>query len=937
MKDRFYVQFTKSKRQWDLSDLWHTASQYLKKVFFYAGAQIRRRKKSYRAMFVVSIVMLSFIFTNLLLNEARILGDLANQSTGSYHVFFLSVDGTQAKGAVEDKRVKESLILPVIARLESSTDASEVGKVAVLTEEAIRFLHIDPSFGSLPGDDEILVPKQLYGFHTFLELGEEQELYFTGGSKYVLRPMTVSGLYENKDSRTGYVFVNEATGEKLAEACGYQTTFDVYLTLKYSSDRNAGRVAHDLVQNYGIRSSETQKVLEGGAEWQQYQNYINRETANYRFTNGSDLNSLIIYPAIVLAALIMASFMNSYTERHLMEYGVLASYGAKRRHLFGVILGQVLYITALSLVPVLLVSIGVVVIYALVRNAYAYGSFGSVSVGLPIGRLFLCALLYVLALVLISYLMTRRLLSQQVYPMIRGAIGGKGPVVRRSSARLSKVKDKIRWLSFLQSLRTIRHSLVTALATSLICGVIALFVGYNLLMQAADYQSERQSYEDQLFSGVVRAIDGASYVDGYFRGFVSEKDREALASTDGVVMAGGFRNSAQWQEDGSVYLPSYAVPQDVRVLVDETHSLVTDEVFQFFSNAKRYIEQYANQVDDHRRELERQVKAGYEASFAPYYCDESMLPYLCGETLEGRIEDLFALPDRVILVVDDWADDEAHYHAGDVLAVSGEKEGGEVTRLELTVAAVVKGTFLEIGGSNLVMDGGSLLMTPETGEKLDGFPAELYTKVFFRLDPTLAGEERKEAEARVLNGASQIRYDVSLYSNSLLQVNRLSALDNGTMWVFFAALYLTLCVFDYYHASESILSQRREYCTLRQIGVKEKDLYKTTRCSVYAGQLLSVVFTFVFMVAACCINAWTSANTANYYRMLIHDPAFLEEMLAKVMAQQTTNFFMIFGVMAIALVIHVLAAMTAVAGTIPPTRQLLKENIAATLKGDAEI
>ncbi|MBE6599507.1 MAG: hypothetical protein E7638_08705, partial [Ruminococcaceae bacterium] len=338
MKDKYIIHFTKkSEREWEFS-LRCAAEKvigYLKKIFWYTGSLVKKRRRSYASMFVISLVMLSFVFTNLIFNESRIDHSLSRNFGGMHHVFFLGVDGAQAKGAAEHEGVKDSLIIPVIATLESSVDSSTVGKVAVLTREIMDFYRITLIHGQWPDENGILVSDAVYAKHDYLTLGEERDLYFDSDTM-VCRYMVPQGIYTCTDSESTYIFVTEETGERIKAETGHRVTFDTYLTLDIASDRNAAKIAGEIIRRYGIPDSELQRTdPESTTERSRYREYINVGASSYRYRSGMDINRFASMGATLTAALIMTSFARDLTERYMYEYGILSAYGAKKRHLLG--------------------------------------------------------------------------------------------------------------------------------------------------------------------------------------------------------------------------------------------------------------------------------------------------------------------------------------------------------------------------------------------------------------------------------------------------------------------------------------------------------------------------------------------------------------------------------------------------------------------------
>ncbi len=934
MSSKFQVYFTKAPERENpitLSYLMKLLLGYFKKVFWYAKAQILRRKRSYRSMFVVSIVMLSFVFINLILNEAHILSSISAVPGGAHHIMFYGVSEQQAKGAAGHRLIKDSIIIPVIATMESSVDSSTVGKVAVLTDDVIRFMQIGVTHGNLPEDNEIIVPRNIYSRHSFLILGKEQDMYFDS-AEFIYRSMSLGGLYNCTDEESPYVFVNEKTGAEIQEATGNEVVYDVFLTITVESDRSAATLAGEIIHAQKILDTEVQAVnRDADTERRMYRDFINIEAAGYRVRNELDENRVASMGGVVIAALIMASFMTNYTERHVSEYGILAAYGAKRRHLFGVVIGQVLFITVLSMIPVVLISMGAAWLYTEQYNAARLEFNLPVIMQIPQGNLVKYAIWYILILTFLCSLTMKKMLSQFPYPMVRGSTAAKIPFVRNSSRFLEKAKDKVRHAAFLQSIRQVKRQIIPALATSVICIVCAAFVGNNLILTGFIDEYAAHLYTKTHFAGYdgyMGAADTAGYEDGFWRGYVHVDDLELLASLDGVKAVGGIRTGIRVEEYGeTAYLLN---DNQIEMLVTEDRSDITDDAYRTFYSATHVHESDSYEARAHYREI---LENGAYAKFTPYYCDPALLPFLVERTLDGDVNRLYTEENGIIIVDNAWKNDDSHYHAGDTLRI---RKNADAESIEVTVCAVISGNYVE--GLDVAMVNGCVILSAETGEKVDGFPAELRKGVYFTFDDGLTDAEYQALCDEISNNVSLIRYKTTFYETERLQATKMETLENAVTAAFFVMLYVAMCVLDYYHSSENILAQRKEFCTLRQMGASEKAIKKTTRTDLYVGQLLSIGITVALaIVAILCINGYC-ANLANMYRFdFAGDKQVLAQMLAMVKDMQVTYCTMTGLLLLGTIPLHGLALLTAVAGTVLPTRQILKENIAQTLKGSAEL
>ncbi len=859
-----------------------SAGAYLRRIFWYSRFMLMRRHRSYRSMFAVSLVILTFVFTNLILNEARILGTLSSSFGGTHHVMFLGLDGEEAKTAAEHEGVKDCIIVPVIAKLESSAESATVGKLAVLTEEIADFMQVGITHGTRSTDNGILLPRNLYAAHPYLRLGTEQDMFFES-DRLICRRMSLDGLYSCTDSESPYIFVNETTGEAIKAETGHTVTFDVYLTLKIDSDRNAAKVAGEIIRRCGIRDSDAQQInAESGDERRVYADYINVGAASYRYRNGLDINRAASAVGLIIGAVIMASFMTSHTMRHMGEYGVLAAYGAGRRHLFGTVMTQTLFVTVLSLVPVLLLSMGGASVYEKLYNSARLADALPVIMGIPRGTMLSHAVWYLLLLTFVSYLSLGKALAAFPAPMIRGTAGERIPFVSRSSRFLERTRDKVGHIALLQALRKVKGDILPAIAASVICVLCAAFLGYNIVSVTL-WNGKADDYGANLLDGTLIPITQAGESDLSFRGYITEEAMARLASFDGVKTVGGLRTEMKVTDSGQVYFG----------------------------------------MGTFRGE-------GTESIFIPYYCDQAILPYLYETVTAGDPTAIFTDPHSLILV-DNTPQNGSPYTVGDTLTVVT-----DTAREEMRVAAVVTGGYLP--DLDLNMTDGCMILSNEAGEMLDGFPHTMRKTVYFTFDDTLTEEEVTDLCRRIREDTDLLRYQVSFTRTSQRNAAKMARLENGTTAVFFGMLYFALCVLDYYNSKERIYAERKAFCTLRQLGAREKDIRRTTGLSVLPAQLLSLGVTAAIAFFAVIVVLWYTTNLANMYRMSFEGrPDILERMLAMVREMRRTYFGMIGGVTLLSLPFHLLAALTAHLGTVLPTRHILRENIAETLKGGGDV
>ena len=330
-----------------------------RKTFFYSSRQIRRRWRTYVSVFVTSVVLLTLVMTALELFQSYYLGSVERASTGTHHIAFLDQLYDYSEEIAENRTVKSAYAVPSTSKLASSVDSSTPGKVVVETDGIDSLLGVRYVWGHAPGDGEIAVSLDLYRSVNYLTAGEVNDLFFKA-TDMTYHPLTVSGIFTISGVGSGYVFVTQKTADLIDRETGAAVKFDNYIQVKHATERYAAKTADSLYTSLRMIPTESQQRRDAARGVQslvnRYADYLNLTYIENQERYAATPVSLYVLPVILIAALILASFMANWSAAHAPEFGILSAIGANRAHLCAIAAGQILVITLIAAPPVVLAS-----------------------------------------------------------------------------------------------------------------------------------------------------------------------------------------------------------------------------------------------------------------------------------------------------------------------------------------------------------------------------------------------------------------------------------------------------------------------------------------------------------------------------------------------------------------------------------------------------
>ena len=871
-----------------------------RRLLFYASRQLWRRKRTYLAVFGVSVVLLALVISALELMESYHLQTVEIASSGMHHAAIFDQPSDLSREIAKEDGVTSVTVIPHSARLASSVDASAPGKVTVENAEIDAILGVRWLWGSPPGEGEIAVPLSLYRAEDWLTAGEVNDLWFKS-TEMIYEPLRLSGIFTISNIGADYVFVSEETARRIDRGTGAREKFDFYITCRHPSDKYAARIVHRLWQRIGFGETDAQARQEPSVGRDpfvaRYEDYLNLPFLENQKRYAAAPHLLWMLPVIASAALILSAFMIAWTRSHAPEFGILGSLGADKRDLCAVPAGQILLISLAASPPVVFLSALLSRIYLRAYNEITAGVGFRFAV--PWGKLMGAAALFVLLSTVFTYIGIAALASEMPFPLISGAYRGKMPFVRTSSRFFAKMRDRVLSFALLQSIRELRQEFITiavdALIPTILGAVLLLLFVYRSSMSAALFHLGSEPAADCVVSSIAE-IDPDTPTSLP----LTEKIRSEILSIDGVESCVPF----SWFG---------------------------------YSNAKYRFE--GNYIVS----TEPQVRLGEDAMWMRIpFCtvDENMASVLEGTVLEGSPDEIFRNPASVVYIRGEDAESFPDYRAGDFIDAVPETRASAdwgiiIAPKEFTSLRVCAVVTLSRDQHVLEDPLSCFLLSPTCGEFLGLSPADEYQKLFVDYRSDLTEEARYDCADRLGNAFFLLRYHVqNLRTPSRYEAARIHVTTE--MFLILAAMVLLSFALTTLLSSRMKVSRsRRDYAVIRQLGADDADLHKTLRAGVWLNAASALLLSFCVIGGAAIVYAfhtsWQLGAEISAHRM-----AYTPEAITYEHRQILTVGGRIFAVFPLSLPFHLLTLLASLLGTLPPAARLLREPIAEGLRKDTD-
>lgn len=873
----------------------------LRRLFFYSSRQLWRRRRTYLSVFFTSVFLLALVMCAIELFHSYLINRQEIYAHGNWHACFLDSPNDLTEKIAEDSGVRDAWAIPWTSRLASSEDASSPGKVVVPDEEINERLGIRYLWGHAPEDGEIAVSRQFFEAFGWLEAGEECELFFKA-AEMTYFPLRLSGIFQSNDADMQYVFVSKNTARKIDRETGAHEKYDLYFTVTYLSDRFAAKIVDRLFRSLRIAPTDEQAPKQTNFDSVRrlvmiYEQYLNADVKSRNTLNmglfdmdaGATPTTLFALPVIAVAALILASFMSHWTAANAPEFGVLGAIGATRRNLCSIAAGQVLLLSLLSAPPVILFS-------ALLSNWYisAYNA-ATLGTGLvfffPWTDFVKISLWFAVLSCVFTYFGIARMTLEQPYILMTGSYRGEMPFVRTSSLVLSKIKNKVARLALIETMRQIRGDVVQIVVTGIVSVVVVVFAA-----ALGAFLYIRNTSTSNVTSGIptdtrIATLTRYDYGSGRFAQAspIPEKTVDKLRATPGIVLCGTLTEYSQ-------YTSTWNYLGDNR-LQENAPCIRTD---------------------------------GQWSLTSVMIADEVTLPFLYQTVFDGDPDALFDSDDAVLFIADN-EENLARYAVGTTLSFGPEtmEDKGVNSPVGETCEFTVRATLSQRIG--ILTHGGWFILSRKGAERLGICPSDECRQVYLNFDPDLSEEERTALLDKLTADPDLLRYRITNVSAKNSSEQAISRASMTLVGVFCLILYVSFAVMSVTHVKMKTAQARRDISIKRQLGADDRAIYREARIGSYPASAIALGLILGLALLCAVLYILTQMSALNIQRdrfPFAYPPEVYNEYRSMVFLSAGA---MILLSLLSSPILFFLAA-TAAAGTVPPTRAVLREPITEGLR-----
>lgn len=879
----------------------------LKRLFFYPSRQLYRRRRTYRSIFVTSVILLTLVMTFLEMVDANSLKNTEQVKNGYYHASFLEQSTDFSDDMTKFSRVKTAFSIPYTSRMASSDDTSVPAKLVVCNDDIAEFLEVSYLWGSPPADGEIAVTADVYRAYGYLVADEVNDFYFKA-SEMTYFPLRISGIFETNDNSVGYAFVTKNTADAIDAETGAHELYDTYITCKNTSDKYIAQVVEKIIKEYRIPNTDSQSRYANSStildRHDVYKEYINNDYLRAVLRGQATPSVLISMPLILVAAMIMALFMINQTMRNTPEYGILGTVGANRRQLCTLAAGQILILSLIASVPVIIVS-------AVISNTYIYVYNLSLAdtalrFGIPWWDLICAALWFDVFSCVFTYIGISKMTLQPPFTLISGSYKSL-PFVKRTSHKSEKGRHRIFRISLLQTMREIRGQILPSVTTSVVCMTLGVFIVAEAVLQMVS-NATLTSFGEYAFDGCIEKT--SLITSARAPSPIYDEVIDSLKSLPEFERGGVYSHiSADYFYSDSGYSASGAF-----ILCDDEISLPCK------TESKLHYKNYKN---------------GY---YAPaIVCDEVTLPILYTDIVAGDPTSLFTEKNTIVLI-DDGTNDG--YGVGDTVLLCGGYERIAASNtvelysepVEFTIVAVASASSYYRDVSSV--ENGTILMSNESAVAIGlANPGEYDSYLFDFHDDETSTEKLLSFYDTFRQSPSFIRYDCSLYSVESYSARLVRIANTVMLSLFFFMVFLSLCTMTFVDSSLRIEKKKSEIAVLRQVGATDRDIHKTTRAYILPGAIIAFAITTVVYILVFYIYTTRTSQNINMQIEMYHPS---ESTITRWREELRVVKIILTGVYLAALPMHILTYVSALLGITLPTKRVLRETIASGLRKDTD-
>ena len=873
------------------------------RLFFYSSRQLWRRWRTYLSVFFTSICLLALVMCILELFQSLIINQHERDANGTWHACFLDSPNDLEDKIEKDPGVKDAWTVTWTSRLASSEDATAPGKLSVLDKETEERFAVRWLWGHAPENGEIAVSRQFYEAYGWMEPDVVNDFWFKAG-EMTYCPLKLSGIYIANDKNIDYVFVSKKTAAEIDRETGAHPKYDTYFQVGYVSDRYVAKVVDRLYRSFTLGPTDDQQLKDPGAgiynQVRKYADYLNPMIRSHNSINAGlfDIREeaiptvILMLPVIAMAALILASFMSHWTAANAPEFGVLGAIGATRRNLCSIAAGQVLLIALLSSPPVILFSSFITNLYIRAYNAATLGT--GLVFYLPWVSFAKVALWFAVLSCVFTYIGIARMTLEEPYILMTGSYRGEMPFVRTSSLVLSKIKNKVARLALIETMRQIKGDAVQILVTAIVSVVVAVFaIALAVLFLIRDTSLEAEIGNIPTDT----RIASTSAYDDHLKAFkkmyaIPEKVVDRLRNTPGITFCGTFTactDNGTWTylDTGGKY---YKILMDAPCI----------------------------QIDEKWDDTKIMI------------ADEAILPYLYRNVVEGDPDSIFSSDDALLYIGQTEADYEkfpvgsSFSFAPKMLSTRGvNTPEGEVRELTVTAALTPKQGIVPYADYFIISRSGA--------DKLGICPADECRTVYLNYDHTLSDADLTALLDGIAFDPLLMRYEITNVGAKNSSEQSIRRATTMLVALFCLILYISFAVMSVTHVKMKAAQARRDIAIKRQLGADDGAIYREMRIGSYPASAIAIGLTLG--LALLCAIVFILLQMATLSQLRDRYPfAYTPDVVSETRMTIFLEAGLMILVSILALPVLFLVAATAAAGTIPPTRAVLKEPITEGLR-----
>lgn len=868
-----------------------------RQLFFYSSRQLFRRRRTYAAVFITSVILLTLVTTFLELFESYSLKVIDDLSCGLYHASFRGTMGDYSEKALQNERVTGAWSIPYTSLMASSVDASVPGVITVENDETDKRLGVKYIWGHEPGDGEIAVPESMFRECGYLVAGEVNDLYFKA-AEMCYEPLTVCGIYSCNDAGANYAFVTKKTAEIIDRQTRASTSYDLYINCKHATDRYIAVTADELYQSLRLDETIWQKLSDeitdstySGMCVAKYREYVNSEYLDLLVSQAAAPLALYSMPVIVIAALMLASFMVSRAWANSPEYGVMSSFGANRFMLCSVPAGQIILISLISAVPVILLSALLSVSYISAFNSASETMSGAGLVyTVPWGRLIEVALLFVFFSGLFTITGLAAMTKEMPFVLISGPYRGEMPFVKSSAMEIAQSRHRIFKVSLLQALRRIKSGVIPAVITSFVCLVCGIFC-FVLIYFGGITSSLLETIKRSPADTVIETVDGEAPL--------TDSDIAVLESVEGIAGVGIMSQVGEHN----------FLSTSVNFVMSGGTPFVREDVFMYSPDITPEWEMWGGYAANAYA-----VRKMYGAPIAGSYDDfsDDSVIIAAGSKYAAKAP----LPGETIKLTGRYEVRDGSYNVYD-----------EYTA-EFRVAAVVS-------TDSRSAEGRYVFMTSAGAERLGFGEKDRFGMLLVDYDQSLTADEMTAVIDRIEGNPAFLRYKVTNNKSVSSAERAVQTARTVMLCVFFVMVYVSFITMTYTNSLMRSAEEQKEISVIRQLGASDRDVYKTVRTGTYPASVLALIIsTFLYIVVTL---TWLFSQTSELNKQAhLYPLTFTPEYYAQC-REEIFALIPVFAVIFVsAVLLHIISAGVSVLGTIPPTRRILSQSITEGLRKDTD-